>query len=121
MLLEGGLLERGQVVVLQPRRLAARLLAARVAGERGEARRRQTGEKPSPSIQNPPFSDVSSVVCLALRFGLILDMNSETTGHSNSGSNSACPEANDLVSHRLLELRTASRPRVLARAPGAEA
>jgi ATP-dependent helicase HrpB len=34
MLLEHGLLDKGQVVVLQPRRLAARLLAARVARER---------------------------------------------------------------------------------------
>lgn len=34
MLLDGGLLGDGQVVVLQPRRLAARLLAARVARER---------------------------------------------------------------------------------------
>jgi ATP-dependent helicase HrpB len=34
MLLDAGLLGRGQVVVLQPRRLAARLLAARVAWER---------------------------------------------------------------------------------------
>lgn len=35
MLLKRGLLESGQVVVLQPRRLAARLLAARVAHELG--------------------------------------------------------------------------------------
>ncbi len=34
MLLDRGLLGAGQVVILQPRRLAARLLAARVAGER---------------------------------------------------------------------------------------
>ena len=34
MLLEHGLLGSGQVVILQPRRLAARLLAARVAQER---------------------------------------------------------------------------------------
>ena len=34
MLLDGGLLGAGQVVILQPRRLAARLLAARVARER---------------------------------------------------------------------------------------
>src|SRR6478736_2262688 len=34
MLLEQGLLGNGQVVVLQPRRLATRLLAARVAWER---------------------------------------------------------------------------------------
>jgi ATP-dependent helicase HrpB len=35
MLLRHGLLNAGQVVILQPRRLAARLLAARVAGECG--------------------------------------------------------------------------------------
>ncbi|HXC36533.1 MAG TPA: helicase-related protein, partial [Candidatus Acidoferrales bacterium] len=35
MLLRHGLLDRGQVVILQPRRLAARLLAARVAHELG--------------------------------------------------------------------------------------
>ena len=35
MLLKHGLLDRGQVVILQPRRLAARLLASRVANERG--------------------------------------------------------------------------------------
>ncbi len=35
MLLRAGLLEEGQVVILQPRRLAARLLAARVAEELG--------------------------------------------------------------------------------------
>ena len=35
MLLDHGLLGSGQVVVLQPRRLAARMLAARVASERG--------------------------------------------------------------------------------------
>lgn len=35
MLLKHGLLDRGEVVVLQPRRLAARLLAARVAEELG--------------------------------------------------------------------------------------
>ena len=34
ILLEHGMLGRGQVVILQPRRLAARLLAARVAQER---------------------------------------------------------------------------------------
>ena len=34
MLLDGGLLGDGEVVILQPRRLAARLLAARVASER---------------------------------------------------------------------------------------
>ena len=37
ILLDRGLLGNGEVVVLQPRRLAARLLAARVAEERGEA------------------------------------------------------------------------------------
>jgi ATP-dependent helicase HrpB len=35
MLLDGGLAGDGQIVVLQPRRIAARLLAARVARERG--------------------------------------------------------------------------------------
>jgi ATP-dependent helicase HrpB len=35
MLLQGGLLNEGQVVILQPRRLAARLLATRVAQELG--------------------------------------------------------------------------------------
>src|SRR4051812_34588341 len=35
ILLQHGLLDKGQVVVLQPRRLAARLLATRVAQERG--------------------------------------------------------------------------------------
>ena len=35
MLLEGGLAEGGEIVVLQPRRLATRMLAARVAHERG--------------------------------------------------------------------------------------
>src|SRR5436190_13774838 len=35
MLLRHGFLDRGQVVVLQPRRLATRLLAARVAEELG--------------------------------------------------------------------------------------
>ena len=34
MLLDHGLLGKGQVVILQPRRLATRLLAARVASER---------------------------------------------------------------------------------------
>ncbi|MGZ5022480.1 MAG: hypothetical protein ACXWAX_07825, partial [Chthoniobacterales bacterium] len=34
IMLEHGMLGRGQVVILQPRRLAARLLAARVAYER---------------------------------------------------------------------------------------
>src|SRR4026209_2894712 len=35
MLLKHGLLNKGQVVILQPRRLAARLLASRVAQELG--------------------------------------------------------------------------------------
>ena len=35
MLLDGGLVPEGQIVVLQPRRIAARMLAARVAAERG--------------------------------------------------------------------------------------
>src|SRR5216110_2890412 len=35
MLLKHGLLDAGQVVILQPRRLAARLLASRVARELG--------------------------------------------------------------------------------------
>ncbi len=35
ILLDHGLLEEGEVVILQPRRLAARLLASRVAAERG--------------------------------------------------------------------------------------
>jgi ATP-dependent helicase HrpB len=43
MLLNHGLLERGQVVILQPRRLAARLLAARVAGELGVTLGREVG------------------------------------------------------------------------------
>src|ERR1043166_4439417 len=34
ILLDHGLLQNGQVIILQPRRLAARLLAARVAEER---------------------------------------------------------------------------------------
>ena len=34
MLLDHGLLGNGQIVILQPRRIAARLLAARVAHER---------------------------------------------------------------------------------------
>src|SRR5215210_4012698 len=37
ILLDRGLLGHGTVIVLQPRRLAARLLASRVAEERGEA------------------------------------------------------------------------------------
>ena len=43
ILLDHGLLGRGQVVVLQPRRLAARLLAARVAQERGVQLGREVG------------------------------------------------------------------------------
>src|SRR4030095_15758108 len=43
MLLKHGLLENGQVVILQPRRLAARLLGARVARESGGERGRDVG------------------------------------------------------------------------------
>src|SRR5215469_11702706 len=43
MLLEHGLLGNGQVVVLQPRRLATRLLAARVAWERKAELGREVG------------------------------------------------------------------------------
>lgn len=43
MLLNHGLLAKGQVVILQPRRLAARLLAARVAQEQGTALGRGVG------------------------------------------------------------------------------
>ncbi|MBI3856846.1 MAG: ATP-dependent helicase HrpB [Planctomycetes bacterium] len=43
MLLKHGLLERGQVVILQPRRLATRLLAARVAEELGVELGREVG------------------------------------------------------------------------------
>ena len=43
MLLDRGLLENGQVVVLQPRRLATRLLAARVAWERKTDLGREVG------------------------------------------------------------------------------
>ena len=43
MLLKHGLLDHGQVVMLQPRRLAARLLAARVAQERGTELGREVG------------------------------------------------------------------------------
>ena len=43
MLLDRGLLEPGQVVILQPRRLAARLLAARVAWERQAQLGREVG------------------------------------------------------------------------------
>jgi ATP-dependent helicase HrpB len=43
MLLQAGLLDHGQVVILQPRRLAARLLAARVARELGVPLGREVG------------------------------------------------------------------------------
>src|SRR5881396_1621864 len=43
MLLKHGLLENGQVVILQPRRLAARLLASRVAHELGVELGREVG------------------------------------------------------------------------------
>src|SRR5437764_7727986 len=43
MLLKHGLLGAGQVVILQPRRLAARLLAARVAKELGVELGREVG------------------------------------------------------------------------------
>jgi ATP-dependent helicase HrpB len=43
MLLQGGMLAEGQVVILQPRRLAARLLAARVAQELGVKLGREVG------------------------------------------------------------------------------
>ncbi|HLX72031.1 MAG TPA: helicase-related protein, partial [Verrucomicrobiae bacterium] len=43
MLLQAGLLDKGQVVILQPRRLAARLLAARVAQELGVKLGREVG------------------------------------------------------------------------------
>lgn len=43
ILLDRGLLDAGQVVILQPRRLAARLLAARVAQERGIQLGREVG------------------------------------------------------------------------------
>jgi ATP-dependent helicase HrpB len=43
MLLQAGLLEQGQVVILQPRRLAARLLASRVAHELGVKLGREVG------------------------------------------------------------------------------
>jgi ATP-dependent RNA helicase HrpB len=43
MLLKHGLLDRGQVVILQPRRLAARLLASRVASELGVELGREVG------------------------------------------------------------------------------
>jgi ATP-dependent helicase HrpB len=53
MLLRHGLLRSGQVVILQPRRLAARLLAARVAWEEGC----EAGEKVGYQIR---FEDVTS-------------------------------------------------------------
>jgi ATP-dependent helicase HrpB len=53
MLLDGGQVPRGQVVVLQPRRLATRLLAARVARERGGT----LGEEVGYQIR---FEDVTS-------------------------------------------------------------
>ena len=43
MLLKHGLLGEGQVVILQPRRLAARLLAVRVASELGVSLGREVG------------------------------------------------------------------------------
>ena len=43
MLLEHGFLDRGQVVILQPRRLATRLLATRVAAERHASVGREVG------------------------------------------------------------------------------
>src|SRR4030095_5519764 len=43
MLLKHGLLGNGQVVILQPRRLAARLLASRVAQEMGVELGREVG------------------------------------------------------------------------------
>ena len=43
MLLQSGLLDNGQVVILQPRRLAARLLATRVAEELGVKLGREVG------------------------------------------------------------------------------
>jgi ATP-dependent helicase HrpB len=43
MLLDRGALGNGQVVILQPRRLAARLLAARVAWERKSNLGREVG------------------------------------------------------------------------------
>jgi ATP-dependent helicase HrpB len=43
MLLQSGLLDQGQVVILQPRRLAARLLATRVASELGVTLGREVG------------------------------------------------------------------------------
>jgi ATP-dependent helicase HrpB len=45
MLLDHGLAGTGQVVVLQPRRLAARMLAARVAWERGSEPGREVGSQ----------------------------------------------------------------------------
>src|SRR5687767_7348914 len=43
MLLRHGFLEKGQIVILQPRRLAARMLAARVAEELGVELGREVG------------------------------------------------------------------------------
>src|SRR6202008_1561622 len=43
MLLKHGMLGNGQCVILQPRRLAARLLAARVASEQGVQLGREVG------------------------------------------------------------------------------
>src|SRR5215471_6705382 len=43
MLLQAGMLDQGQVVILQPRRLAVRLLAARVAQELGVQLGREVG------------------------------------------------------------------------------
>jgi ATP-dependent helicase HrpB len=53
MLLDHGLLGKGQVVILQPRRLATRMLAARVAAERGS----RLGDEVGYQIR---FEDVSS-------------------------------------------------------------
>src|SRR5690348_13903057 len=52
-LLDGGLAERGEIVVLEPRRLAARMAARRVASERGE----RVGETVGFQVR---FEDVSS-------------------------------------------------------------
>ncbi|MBX9743078.1 MAG: ATP-dependent helicase HrpB [Chthoniobacterales bacterium] len=45
MLLEGGLLGKGRAMILQPRRLAARMLAARVAQERHQELGKEVGYK----------------------------------------------------------------------------
>ncbi len=55
ILLDHGLLGAGQVVILQPRRLATRLLAARVASERGS----RLGEEVGYQIR---FENVTSVL-----------------------------------------------------------